>query len=136
MDNTEKFNETVGILVKAYLNDTLEHGNCHACAVGNIIAAHCGYKYVKIKNRFCSVRWKDNPKQRWYHEDIGVYESDQTTATGYSKKDIFNIEAAFECTRFNRNSMFTGLMAVVDVLAEIHGIDLTQKQSAKELFIK
>ncbi len=32
--------------------------------------------------------------------------------------------------------MFNGLMAVVDVLADIHGINLEAKEEAKKLFIK
>jgi len=43
---TANFNDTVDILVKAYLNDTLEHGVCSACAVGNIcLAAGAPYSY-------------------------------------------------------------------------------------------
>jgi hypothetical protein len=36
------FENSVDVLVKAYLNDTLEHGQCHACAVGNLICAETG----------------------------------------------------------------------------------------------
>ena len=33
------FSNSVDILVKAYFNDTLRHGNCLACAVGNLMQA-------------------------------------------------------------------------------------------------
>jgi hypothetical protein len=32
--------------------------------------------------------------------------------------------------------MFNGLMAVVDVLADIHSVDLEKKEAAKALFVK
>jgi hypothetical protein len=37
MNKPELFHKTVKILVGAYLNDTLKHGSCHACAVANIL---------------------------------------------------------------------------------------------------
>ena len=43
------FSNTVDILVKAYLNDTLRHCNCYACAVGNIISSAMGYRFVQTK---------------------------------------------------------------------------------------
>lgn len=42
MKRPELYQKTVDILVKAYFDDTLQHGNCYACAVGNIIAGNCG----------------------------------------------------------------------------------------------
>lgn len=59
--------------------------------------------------------------------------------TGYSVVELARIESAFESAPYGDNDdswMFNGLMAVVDVLAEIHGIDLTTKESAKLLFVK
>ena len=60
-------------------------------------------------------------------------------ATGYTIMELARIESAFERAEFGKSKdewMFNGLMAVVDVLAEIHGVDLTVKESAKLLFTK
>jgi hypothetical protein len=53
------FNHTVNVLVKAYLNDTLRHNNCYACAVGNMIASANGFKYSMLKEAL-----SDN-KEHW-----------------------------------------------------------------------
>lgn len=150
------FDQTVNVLVQAYLNDTLKHGDCTACAVGNIIAASIDCKMVAPReNVRCRFEWMKNGV---YYEPIwsavfasnrygqqlrspkkyrGMYKK-QIDITGYDWKELARIEKAFESNRFfdNDESMFTGLMAVVDVLAEIHGIDLTVKDQAKLLFQK
>lgn len=51
------FDHTVGVLVKAYLNDTLDHGNCYACAVGNLVADGLGCQVVAVYNNFRNVSW-------------------------------------------------------------------------------
>lgn len=59
--------------------------------------------------------------------------------TGYSEVELAKIEFAFESAdegSTEDENMFNGLMAVVDVLAEIHGVDLTSKEQAKKLFVK
>jgi hypothetical protein len=70
------FSNTIDILVKAYLNDTLQHESCSACAVGNLVSHSMA----------------------------------------------------------NHGPM--GLMAVVEILADIHGVSLEQKQEAISLFKK
>lgn len=47
MNRPELYGRTVGILYDAYYKDTLHHGDCCACAVGNIIVANMGYSIVK-----------------------------------------------------------------------------------------
>jgi hypothetical protein len=59
-------------------------------------------------------------------------------STGYSVKDLAKIEFAFETAQKGNTEddwMFNGLMAVIDVLAEIHNIDLITVKEAKELFV-
>jgi hypothetical protein len=142
------FNQTVNVLVQAYLNDTLEHSNCYACAVGNIIAAANGFKYTKSDFAFCELTWDDNHRNaQWYDLVLGTRSKeaiDQATSTGYSVEEIIRIEAAFECVECptgdimdttNDQWMYDGLMAVVDVLAEIHGVSLEHKEEAKLLFV-
>lgn len=141
------FNHSVNILVQAYLNDTLKHGDCRACAVGNIITAN-GHELPD--------HWSQNGQWLWFirkefrNDPSGANEFglalavNQIRSTGYSAYELHLIEYAFEeaenpkQNKFIDNDewMFNGLMAVVDVLAEIHGIDLTQREEAKLLFVK
>lgn len=161
------FENTVSILVKAYLNDTLQHGDCAACAVGNIIAANIGAKVVPEKIN-CNGYWKRNhdnltiawndvfmtpfrENQRFQLENYKGQIKRQIDASGYSVHDLAKIEFAFERAHnpeynirtdglpddfLNPEWMFNGLMAVLDVLAEIHNVDLSVKESAKLLFQK
>lgn len=135
------FDHTVNVLVKAYLNGTLEHGNYCSCAVGNIIADSIGAQLVLKDNRLIS-------KYRWLHPDYNGSEwflkmngaSDMIAKSGYTDQEIWRIEKTFEgarrCGYEDDEDRFRGLMAVVDVLAEIHGVDLEVKESAKLLFVK
>ena len=72
----ERFHETVGILVKAYLNDTLEHTNCHACAVGNMIASKMGISIIKNKR---GMEWSTSDPA-WF-DAIGCGEFDSSEVT-------------------------------------------------------
>lgn len=136
--NRPTFEKTVDVLVKAYLNGTLEHGNCCACAVGNIIADSCGYTYRLQQKRCCSWEWLESiPK--WYSKyNNSVVPCPQVEATGYTVVELAKIERAFEGLNIARGQdyMFDGLMRVVDVLAHIHKINLTVKEQAKQLFVK
>lgn len=159
------FEKTVDILVKAYLNGTLEHGNCAACAVGNIIAASIGAnvvarEYSWLRNGahispiwdevFCS---SGAGKQVVLPEEYKGWVKKQIDTSGYSWQELALIERTFETHSpfedenyrdgaddadrdIEEKSMFNGLMAVVDVLAEIHGIDLKVREDAKSLFVK
>lgn len=161
------FDNTVSILVKAYLNDTLQHGSCYACAVGNIIASGLGCEVVRIRKAFRDLSWSNNMDypgldrneiKGWgaafstEFNDAGDLEqmryepalknpfvSEQIVASGYSWIELAMIEFAFESSRKNSTGdelMFNGLMAVVEVLASIHSVDLKVKEQAKQLFVK
>lgn len=154
------FESTVDILVKAYLNDTLRHGECCACAVGNIIASNIGcvlqldsegyFMWIRNMNEINTV-WDNvfyttpDGNQIFDKSQLGIREKKQIEASGYSLDELMRIEKAFESLNFDRDSdqwnsdnhMYEGLMAVVDVLADIHGIDdLKSKEEAKLLFVK
>ena len=145
------FENSVDVLVKAYMNDTLVHGNCYACAVGNLVAASCGFKYINKNNSLVNVQWEgvrypgrgsdgwgsvfttSGMKQRLNPEYYTGSPKKQIDSTGYSLCELMKIEFAFETARSRStidDSMFNGLLAVVDVLAEIHGVDLSVKQAA------
>jgi hypothetical protein len=138
------FNHTVNVLVQAYMNNTLIHKDCSACAVGNIIQAS-GMILKKGDKKSDSWLHRINHKIRldsfgttpaWYNEHLAITQID---STGYSLTELHLIERAFERAPFSdlaEEWNFNGLMAVVDVLADIHGIDLQAKESAKLLFVK
>ena len=145
MINLEKFNHSVNVLLKAYLNNTLQFGNYCACAVGNLLADAVGAKLViveRINFKDKDIVWDNSvwTGSEWYADDEG-YGDDLILQSGYSKEQIIKIEKSFEKSRkhFGTNihdeDMFNGMMSVVDVLAEIHGIDLTIKDEAKALFL-
>lgn len=77
-------------------------------------------------------------------EDCWASEADfeegvrQIEATGYTAGQLADVELAFETAAegFTEEAEFAGLMAVVDVLADIHGIDLATAEASKLLFIK
>lgn len=136
------FENSVDVLVKAYFNDTLEHENCYACAVGNLVCAAKGYSYVNDGGLITDSALKnlDATGANWFDaimDDGDGYLSrdakSEISATGYTAKQIIAIEQAFESVDqldSEDDWMFNGLMAVVDVLAEIHGVDLSTKQAA------
>lgn len=166
------FNHTVSVLVKAFFEDTLVHGNCYACAVGNIVADSIGTKCVKVKTEHHSISWEngepypaftgnqltagwgsvfstsEDEDQDSYemvkHQSIDLEVLNQSPranlhikSTGYTWEELAKIEWAFENVKGKKTKkMFNGLMAVVDVLADIHGIDLKAKEEAKALFVK
>ena len=152
------FENTVNILVKAYLNDTLKHEDCAACAVGNILGTNswailfvtpscfegvlpqiiAPADYVIGVNGYgdrmlCAI--KDYPEVLPKIEKA----NSAIEQSGYSITELARIENAFEAAPKGKDDdewMFNGLMAVVDVLADIHQVDLSVKESAKLLFVK
>lgn len=139
MINPELYQRTVDILVKAYFEDTLEHTNCRACAVGNIVAANMGIVLCRTGNFLSDIMPKNfiphNPESDsgvWYGaiHDRRIHEHNMTFAvikqvesTGYKAEELAEIEYAFENVPHIDSEdewMFNGLMAVIDVLDEIH----------------
>lgn len=152
-----EFHKTVNVLVQAYLNDTLVHGYCTACAVGNIVASSMGIEVIKDDN-FCGPDWshsnpkwpnvflctgEDPTKENFQVVDSNGYEKPdvkrEIDSTGYTWQELAKIEFAFESAPYEGtrdDRMFSGLMNVVDVLADIHNVDLSVREDAKLLFQK
>jgi hypothetical protein len=147
MKNKELFDRTVKILVAAYLNNSLVHRNCHACAVGNIVAANLDIPFdhnlkwvgrqVAWKEVFVTFRYQiAQIKRPWAYTGEA---REQIDATGYSWQELARMEYAFERAPMGRSReehVFNGLMAVVDVLCQIHQMEETTKTAAKQLFVK
>jgi len=131
MENKEQFDNSIKVLVKAYLNETLKHANCRACAVGNLVCDGMGYNMLNIdemvwelpsRKRRTYALWP-NARFRSCSNVDGIKE---VKSTGYTWKEFFNIESAFESVS-NDPDGYKGLCAVFDVLINIH------KGSDKEL---
>jgi hypothetical protein len=140
MKNPELYKKTVDILYDAYFNDTLEHWNCTACAVGNIVAANMGIKIIPVRRGF--VKFGNPPGSDAFspYENSGCWfpsisygsvntltkaAKKQVAATGYSARELAKIEKAFENCGYSVSSedyMFNGLVAVLEVLKEIHEV--------------
>ena len=149
MKNIELYNKSVNTLLDAYNSGTLSHGNCHACAVGNIIAASRGItitdytwdvpksKEPKWTKVFSTVdkKYRDlyeirTEKHHTQRLDMSKYENkakEQIDSTGYTVKELADIEFAFESSigadntlKFSKKGQFIGLCAVLNVLKEIH----------------
>ena len=142
------FDNSVQVLVQAFLNGTLEKGNCAACAVGNLVAAAKGITYTSYPGNIYGHRVKPTQDKigKWYSniflkgiKNLPTPEGlAEILTTGYTVREITAIESAFEDASSAQGAIgeFSGLMAVVDVLAKIHSVDLTRAETAKRLFVK
>lgn len=144
MKNKELFDRTIGILVKAYQNGTLVNSIC-GCAVGNIIASNMGV-LVTVNGRLAKwSKWHPewntvfstmiNGKQYINPDNYEGFAKEQIDSTGYIWQDLAKIENSFESARLSDDSMFNGLMSVVDTLMLIHEANETEIKQAKELFV-
>lgn len=155
MKNEQLYNKTVDILVQAYFNDTLISGNCYACACGNLVAANMGFEYEEVSSIFPQQRlkWKGFTSLveetrtfntfTWFWvkypniSELTPEIEQQINSTGYSSRELARIETAFEDSYEGNDPMFNALMAVVDVLDEIHeNKEETVTHIAKSKFVK
>ena len=140
MKNKEQFDNSIKVLVKAYLKGTLKHTHPCACAVGNLIAGCNNYKMVAENN---GLYWETEEGQyvyiNWMDERWNDYtQIPQIIATSYTIQEIVRIEKAFEEIDDLRSDAdgYKGLCAVFDVLIDIHKGSDKQLELAKEKLIK
>lgn len=144
MYKKELYEKTVNILLDAYNKGMLEHGNCTACAVGNMVQQACGYNHQL--NYDGDLSWIEAfPEWRFVFLTYEKYQElsessysglakEQIDSTGYTWKQLAEIEYAFESSISNtkegynfwrraenqKQGQFIGLTAVLKVLKEIH----------------
>lgn len=155
MYTKEQFIKTISVLVRAFMDETLVHGHPCGCAVGNLLADKLGIKVVRVNNECAFWDSDDHNGHDWFSavyperhtngkRELGLL---QISVLGYTMQDIISIERAFESpqamTKLSVNPNidydydgYNGLMAVVDVLCDIHGMNEEEKKEAKELFVK
>lgn len=152
MKTSDRFNNAISALVKSFFNETLAKGDCNACAVGNMCAAGLGITTSLSTN--CGIEANGRWKSVFCTEEDGVqninpynYEGEAKRAidsTNYSWKELAKIEKAFEMAtkipieKYEYRTkddiiqdQYNGLMAVVEVLCKIEGIDTAE---TKEMF--
>jgi hypothetical protein len=137
MIKEELYKRTVDILYQAYFNDTLIHSSCTACAVANIILANHNTAPVKedapgvlrLSWPFGEVSYSHGVS--WYSVVSKGIEPDNyanklISVTGYDWEQLRKIENAFEKASYGVSEedwMFNGLVAVLEVLKEIHQVE-------------
>lgn len=124
------FENSVDVLVKAYLNDKLTHSSCTSCAVTNLCIGWSGWtSYFTTISHEADGGWR-----RFGFEQISCRSlPTQKTKFGYSLKELAKIEWAFETAPQGGSQdewVFNGLLAVVEILSQIHNVDLTVKENA------
>lgn len=150
MKNKKLFEKSVQILSDAYFKDALKAQSCKACAVGNLIEGN-GYKLIQGYSITAEVACKDNscehwlryigvycrdeiPTKKWLNEELGL---EQIKATGYTSQELNLVELAFErAEKVSDDLMFDRLMAVVEVLQQIHECSEEDTVKAKGKFNK
>lgn len=130
-NRTELYHETVEVLYDAYFKDELKHGNCKACAVGNICkkaSSLTGIMNEEWNVFFCTSRRGDHYEQRRSFHRTGLLFEDAKkliSNTGYRIIELADIEFAFESADkgdSDEDWMFNGLAAVLKVLKQIHEV--------------
>ncbi len=153
MKNRERFNRTVKALTDAFFNDTLIALDPCGCAVGNMVAAAQGIKLQRFGSWSVMGVNGDFPNNNEWYNAVNNGEVDyselyknpetiqQIEATGYNPEELALIEDAFMMGVLKDEKMYTGsmdqnfdgLMAVVEVLCEIEGVE--DPEPTKQLFI-
>lgn len=158
MKDKVRFDRTIQALVTAFFQGTLVKGDCRACAVGNIVA-HCNqiklnvHKILKDPVNYNKQigEWRkvfvtdEDGFQKTRPENYEGLSRIIIDSTGYQWMELAKIENAFEkSTKFYERSytklntveimqdQYNGLMAVVEVLCEIEGIE--NPSEYKEMF--
>lgn len=148
MIKEQLYKKTTDILFNAYFNDTLRHNMCTACAVGNIVAANMGYEVCKSLTPISerpTIDWRKDGEHipfnwsqvfitpsadiiQYLHPENYIDEAKkEIDSTGYSVNELARIEYAFETAPKGKNDedyMYNGLVAVIDVLNDIHQVDI------------
>ena len=147
MKNKTLFDRTVAILVKAYFSGKLKHGDCSACAVGNICAGN-GIPIMEgnviNSSDYNNGVWvyafstnRNGERQvspAYYNSNIKRV----IDATGYAFNELADIEHSFETAQHGKSEddrMFNGLMSVCDCLMLIHEATAEECAEAKLLFL-
>jgi hypothetical protein len=151
---TQRISEAIDIFLDAINNGTLAKGSCHACAVGNLVAAGQGGiisldfdSCTTINNAWGNLFSSNYYGKQYFNTDylnhLRVIENIE--ATKFTLKELMKIENAFEKnTKINcylyseyskeqiRKDQIKGLEAAVKVMLEFDD----QQDDVKEVFTR
>lgn len=133
MENrVELYEKTCNTLIDAWLDGELRHGDCEACAVGNICGGRSEwenlfYTWRSIQEQNFS---RPDPITGFIYPDLWSQGKELIISTGYSVEELAQVEYAFESSidhNYGKLSdtpegQYIGLCAVMEVLWDIHGI--------------
>ena len=150
----EVYDNAVNVLLDAYNNETLEHENCYACAVGNLVADANNYKLIETDDIVIKFKWDNDTSPDWANSamdrvgkkgrlDWYLGESKrQIDSTGMSIEELVKIECAFEGVfvymDFNRDNLskrnqFNGLCEVLKVMETMVEEEVSHKENMDKL---
>jgi hypothetical protein len=134
----ETYLRSVDILLDAYNNETLLHGNCYACAIGNLLHTNVWkHDFMTIgKNRQMSYRKYGINVSYGASGEVHIteyYLDDLYKEHGFTREEVMKIEYAFESSLHlsikgyghyfwpghRKEGQFIGLTAVLKVMAEL-----------------
>lgn len=160
MIREQTFNKSVDILVTAFFDGELLKGSCTKCAVGNLLGgaiewiSHFYTQHSTKKQVFNRIPVITNGESHTVHArelviarpDLACQVRDMfekadrlIEASDYSKEELMAIEHAFETAEEvdgvnSIDSQFNGLMAVMDVLFDIHQVDEGRQRQCRARF--
>ncbi len=139
MKTPERFDRALKKLIQAFFSDGLRKGNCSACAVGNMCDGKSDWRHVFMSSDHGQIIYV----KAYVNNYISPISSESNPklvidATGYSWQELARVEKAFEAnTKIDgafgysadihkkdiMEDQFNGLMAVVEVLCDIEGLN-------------
>lgn len=140
------YDNAVNVLLDAYNNETLQHGNPCGCAIGNLVADANGFKIYKRKedNR---VDWEGKDVEWFDLFGPNRSETPEQIKTGLSIDEIIIIEDRFEKSRETypthqeKKQQFNGLCAVLKVMETMveeevpHQENMDKLETIKDKFV-
>jgi hypothetical protein len=136
MERKETFLHAFNALTRSYLDGTLFHADCSACAVGNIVQQPALFKMFRQGEDYIKI------DMRWYIQLCDHRRNERNSSDllcGYTFSEIDRIEAAFESAEPYHNADpdgYKGLIAVLDVLFSIHKVDNEEGEPLRSAFLK
>jgi len=134
----EVYDKSVDVLLDAYNKEELFHGDCNACAVGNLMGNSDKWKFITgVTDRVGNI---------WTPEDwCNEAESGRLliSDSGLGVTELSDIEHAFEMSISNDRSYYTdkgekkgqylGLVAVLDVMKDMVETEVEHEENIEKL---
>lgn len=144
MKTPERLNNAIKALIQGFFDETLIKGDCHYCAVGNILNGSPEWSVLFYTNS-AGIQVLDRVGCSFEQRVEAVT---LCSLSGYHPKALAEVEFVFETTtkihhddyhQFSKEAIvqdqYNGLMAVVEVLCEIEGIDTKEYKEEFEYIL-